>query len=124
MDEAWNILVAAGVPDGAVRPLRGQLGSAASRPDGARVCAALAAVASRLDDLSSRDRELIFAWLRAYVHHWPVAFSAALGRTGADVLEALAHDRFDPNRYLKLRRIAIENLARQSEHPSKAGEPK
>ena len=105
MVEAWNILRAAGLPDGGIRPV-------ASAPAKVIVLGALTDVAARLHELSARDREVIFAWLRAYRQHWPTSYAEVLGHMGDHVLAALAHDPFDGNRYLKLRRIAIDNLAR------------
>jgi hypothetical protein len=42
---------------------------------------------------------------------WPTRFRSALGRGGAATLAALERMPHDPNRFLKLRRIAIECLA-------------
>ena len=105
MEEAWNVLCACGLPDGAIRP-------ASSSPNDA-VLRALAEVATHLGALSRRDREVLFAWLCAFRQHWPTAFRTVLGATGEHVLGALESEStlFDSNRYLKLRRIAIENLA-------------
>ncbi|MGA9524351.1 MAG: hypothetical protein WBV82_23045, partial [Myxococcaceae bacterium] len=49
-----------------------------------------------------RRAELLLAWLRAWQHHWPQAAIAELW-----------NQRLDVNRYLKFRRLAIENLARR-----------
>src|SRR3954465_6535998 len=106
MPTAWEILCAAGVPDGAVRP----------PPSGplpaAEVTGALAAlVDAGFVGLSPVQRVCLLAWLRAFRHNWPRRFDAILGGVGAAAIAALPDAEADPNRYLKLRRIAIENLA-------------
>ena len=94
-----------GLPDGAVR----------TKPVGplpcAEVRAALAATLDGLDQLDPRRREPLLAWLKAWEHHWPKSFREILGETGGRCLSRLLEAPVDPNRYLKLRRIAIENLA-------------
>ena len=54
----------------------------------------------------------LMAWLRAWRHHWSDRFERTFGAEGAEIITALAERLDDPNRYLKLRRIAIANLAR------------
>ena len=104
MDDAWEELQAAGVPDGAPRPApRGPL-------DAARLRRAFATATSG-PPLPERRRETLHAWLAAFRHHWPARFSAVLGDDGDRALARLAATPGDPNRYLKLRRIALENLA-------------
>lgn len=105
MFEAWNILRAAGLPDGAIRPV-------GAAPAKGVVHGALTVVAARLHELPVRDREVLFAWLRAYRQHWPTSYSEVVGSAGDRLLGALGRDAFDGNRYLKLRRIAIDNLSR------------
>ena len=51
------------------------------------------------------------AWLSAFEHHWPTRFHALFGTQGAELLSALRGELTDENRYLKLRRIAVENLS-------------
>ncbi|MEQ8765587.1 MAG: hypothetical protein RL885_16800 [Planctomycetota bacterium] len=63
-------------------------------------------------DLKAQRRELLLAWLSAYEHHWPTSFRFVFGDEGPAALEALQRQAHDANRYLKLRRIAIENLTR------------
>lgn len=102
MEEPWKTLEAAGLPDGPVRP-------APRRGDFDGIRAALAAIdPAALDDAQAAALQ---AWLRAWRHHWPSRFEAELGERGDDVLAALAGRALDENRYLKLRRIAVENLA-------------
>lgn len=57
-------------------------------------------------------REPLLAWLSAFRHHWPDTWKRELGAPGVDLLERLSAAPYDANRYLKLRRIAIEALAR------------
>jgi hypothetical protein len=97
--------VAAGLPDGAIRPPpRGAL-------DGARLRAALEELAGAGRSLDHREQELLRAWLRAFKHHWPERFAAVLGDAGERALGRLGDGAGDANRYLKLRRIAVENLS-------------
>jgi hypothetical protein len=53
----------------------------------------------------------LLAWLSAFEHHWPRGFSRVAGTLGRKLLDELSRGTVDPNRYLKLRRIACENLA-------------
>lgn len=90
-----------GLPDGAVRPApRGPF-------DSGRVREAVREV------LASPDLDVapLLAWLRAWQHHWGGHFLRTFGAEGAGIVEGLSARLDDPNRYLKLRRIAIENLA-------------
>lgn len=57
-------------------------------------------------------REPLLAWLSAFRHHWPDTWKRELGAPGVDLLERLSAAPYDANRYIKLRRIAIESLAR------------
>lgn len=108
MDASWEILKDAGLPDGAPRPRpQGPL-------DGKRLRAAVADLAERPESLSPRRLELLLAWLQGGYHHWPRRWAEILGPVGVrtrDRLAAAAEGVVDPNRYLKLRRIAIENLS-------------
>ena len=54
----------------------------------------------------------LLAWLAAWHHHWPARFAQVFGSDGPALLATLADRVDDDNRYLKLRRIAIANLAR------------
>lgn len=56
-------------------------------------------------------RAVLLAWLEAWRHHWPSAFERELGNSAAELCDSLRELPFDENRYLKLRRIAVENLA-------------
>lgn len=106
MSEAWEILAASGVPAGAIR-------AAPDRTlEGARLRTALDEVTRRPEALTEREADPLLAWLRGFRQHWPVRFDQILGVAGSSALAALETRRSDPNRYLKLRRIAIENLSR------------
>ncbi|MBI4703231.1 MAG: hypothetical protein HY744_19110 [Deltaproteobacteria bacterium] len=103
MDGPWKPLCEAGVPWGAVRP-------AAHGPfDGPRVRRALGRVALELDAAAEGQRDALLAWLHGFRHHWPQRYAAEIGADGDALAARLAPA--DENRYLKLRRIAIENLA-------------
>jgi len=104
VNDAWKLIEAAGMPDGAPRAPGGRL-------DREELGRALAHVLDRIDELSVEHREPLLAWLRAFEHHWPERFHAELGSTGSRLSAALRSRSFDANRYLKLRRIAVENLA-------------
>ena len=102
----WESLCEWGVPSGAIRPASTQL------LDGGRVRDALTALLGEgFAGLSQSDRESLLAWLRALRHHWPGWFEPSLGRVGQVAIERLDDGAIDDNRYLKLRRIAIANLA-------------
>ena len=91
----------AGLPDGAIRPPpKGPF-------DAARVREAVREVASR----PGIDVAPLLAWLRAWQHHWGSHFRATFGDEGEGIVQRLRARLDDENRYLKLRRIAIENLA-------------
>ena len=90
----------AGLPDGAARPPpKGPF-------DAARVREAVREVAAEPGDVAP-----LLAWLRAWQQHWGSHFRATLGDEGEGIVERLRARLADENRYLKLRRIAIENLA-------------
>ncbi len=103
MDEAWSQLVELGVPDGAVRPV--SQGSVSA--DEARVHL-LAVMEGGVD---GRRAELLLAWLRAWQHHWPHSFEKVFGAAGEAAIAELSKRSLDGNRYLKFRRLAIENLS-------------
>jgi hypothetical protein len=102
MTDAWQILRDFGLPT-------------ATSPSGLKRAtrelgpATLAAVASAP---TGRDAEALAAFVFAWQHHWPETFATELAADTTAVLEWAERNRADDNRYLKLRRIAIENLAR------------
>lgn len=97
-----EILAAAGVPLGAPRPAPRAL----PEPDLLR-----RAVFDVVPAMSAEDRIPCVAWLAGFRHHWPTRFRELFGHRGELLVEELRESVPDANRYLKLRRIAIENLA-------------
>ena len=102
MVDAWKVLVDAGLPDGPPRPPpRGPLDIAGVR----------SAVAHAVDSVDTARVAPLLAWLGAWRHHWGAHYARTFGADGPRFLARLAPRLDDPNRYLKLRRIAIANLA-------------
>ncbi|HEY0480716.1 MAG TPA: hypothetical protein VGD37_24545 [Kofleriaceae bacterium] len=102
MIDPWQILRAGGVP--LMLPASGLKVSADDLASATR-----AVIATQP---SGRDAEALAAWIFAWQHHWPQSFAAKLGDAAASTTEWAARHTLDANRYLKLRRIALENLAR------------
>jgi hypothetical protein len=75
---------------------------------GELVAATSAAVA---ENPAGRDSEALAAFVFAWHHHWPRLFQQAFGGAASPLVTWAAMQFTDDNRYLKLRRIAIENLA-------------
>jgi hypothetical protein len=101
MEDAWQILRDSGLPlalpsSGVVRSLE-ELASATQ-----------AAIAQRP---TGRDAEALAAFVFAWHHHWPASFERGLGADASSVVDWAARNAIDEGRYLKLRRIALENLA-------------
>lgn len=101
--DSWKTLRSAGLPEGAARPSEG--GPLAAE----EVAAAVRALGERADALTEAERDPLAAWLAAFHHHWPDRYRAILGEAGEALRQRVRPT--DPNRYLKLRRIAVENLA-------------
>jgi hypothetical protein len=102
MVRAWKTLMDAGVPLGAIRSPR-------KRWNLAKVSRAVRVVASQ--PLTLVEQDALFAWLQAFEHHWPTTFGEVLGSPGRALARKLSRSVTDANRYIKLRRIAIENLS-------------
>lgn len=102
MAEPWLLLERAGVPLGALRAAGRGFDDGAIRSAVSRVIEA---------ELAQPEREALLAWLRGFRHHWADRFARVFGSEGDRWIAALEAAPFDPDRYLKLRRIAIENLA-------------
>jgi hypothetical protein len=66
---------------------------------------------ARPGQLTPAARDALLAWLLAFRRHWPSAYRRIFGDTGEELVGALEVD-CDANKVLKLRRIAVENLAR------------
>ncbi len=56
--------------------------------------------------------DALVAFVRAFAHHFPATFARAFDSDAARVPAWSEASVRDVNRYLKLRRIAIENLSR------------
>ncbi|MEE8409516.1 MAG: hypothetical protein V3T05_07920 [Myxococcota bacterium] len=103
MTDTWKLLVDLGLPDGAAKP------RSSARLPVKRLRAAVLEEAGATT--KPRHTELLLAWLSAWRRHWPSAFIEVFGQAGVDLIVELRSRPHDPNRYLKLRRIATENLA-------------
>jgi hypothetical protein len=106
MDEAWAILERAGVPCGALAMDKPDLA------DRAGVAAATRAVLARPERLGERERVGLLAWLRAWASSFPTSFHETFGDEGPALLARATEGVEDVGRYLKLRRIAREQLLR------------
>lgn len=98
MADSWQILRAAGLPL-AIPP-------ADAVPSVTELGAAVRAAIAQSP--TGRDAEALAAFVLAWSQHWPSSFAVSCDE---DVLAWAAQNRFDENRYLKLRRIALANLA-------------
>jgi hypothetical protein len=102
VSRAWDLLLRGGVPLAGV-------------PAGARpACAELASAALEViagEPAPSREREALAAWILAWESHWPTSFRASFGGEGARATAWARAQLTDENRFLKLRRIALELLA-------------
>jgi hypothetical protein len=72
---------------------------------------AVATRAAVAEHPSGRDGEALAAFVFAWHHHWPRVFEGMFGDAGAALLAWAGQQFSDEGRYLKLRRIAIENLS-------------
>lgn len=101
MRDPWQILHRAGLPMAGER--RGEPPSAEDMADALR---AVLAVAS-----AGRERDALVAFIDAWRQHWPSSFARALRGEAAEVTRWAEAHRGDEGRRLKLRRIALANLA-------------
>ncbi|MBA3392888.1 MAG: hypothetical protein H0T89_09605 [Deltaproteobacteria bacterium] len=101
MRNAWQILRDAGLPVAAER--------SAHTVDTHELAAATRDAIA--EEPTGRDAEALGAFVFAWQQHWPAAFSAAFAGDEPTLLAWAARQLPDDNRYLKLRRIAIANLA-------------
>jgi hypothetical protein len=113
----WDQLIAAGLPDGPAG-LRVALGSdmaGSTGPiptlDNAAIRTAILAVIQTWATLPLRERELFVAWFAALAQHWPTKAQQIAGSEFTRIHELVLNEVVDDNRYLKLRRIAIERIA-------------
>ena len=61
---------------------------------------------------TGRDAEALAAFVFAWQHHWPHAFAVDLAADAAPTVAWASAHVLDDGRYIKLRRIAVENLSR------------
>ncbi|AKU90916.1 hypothetical protein AKJ08_1303 [Vulgatibacter incomptus] len=104
--EDLDALVEMGLPLGPPGSARRETSSLAA----ARL--AVQRLATDPDLPEQRLREPLLAWLSAFRHHWRPTWANEIGLPGDALIERLEAEPFDRNRYLKLRRIAIESLSR------------
>ncbi|MEO8846277.1 MAG: hypothetical protein ABI591_00220 [Kofleriaceae bacterium] len=102
MREAWQILRDGGLP----------LAVASSGVTRTARELAVAMRAAIAEEPSGRDAEALAAYVFAWHQHWPACFATELGDDAGAVIEWATRNAIDDNRYLKLRRIALENLSR------------
>jgi hypothetical protein len=102
MTEAWQILRDGGMPLAIAR-------SSHTRTPAEIAVAIRAAIA---EQPSGREAEALAAFVLAWHQHWPASFATELGDDAKACVAWAARTITDDNRYLKLRRIALENLSR------------
>lgn len=103
MASAWQILIRGGVPLAAER--EGPPVSAAALGEAVR------AVLASPTPPAGREQEALAAFLLAWRKEWPTTFASVFGDDAEDLAAWARFSIPDPNRYLKLRRIAVANLA-------------
>lgn len=69
------------------------------------------AVTTVKGDARGREREALCAFVLAWSQGWPRSFAEAFAPHDDVIVQWAAEQFDDPNRYLKLRRIALANLA-------------
>ena len=105
MIDAWQILRAGGLPlvvDGALA-----LDARPRATDLAR--ATREAIAG---GPTGREADALVAFVRAWHDHWTACFADTFGDDAGTILGWADARRADRGRFVKLRRLAIENLAR------------
>jgi hypothetical protein len=102
MSDAWQILRDGGLP------LALPVSDAARSPE-ELAAATREAIAQHP---AGREAEALAAFVLAWHQHWPESFDRALGGDAGSVVAWASRHAVDEGRYLKLRRIALENLAR------------
>lgn len=101
MDDVWQTLRDGGLP--LALPTSGARPTPPALAD-----AALAAIAAAP---VGREAEALAAYIFAWHQHWPDSFAQSFSTSKDDVLAWATSAAIDDNRYLKLRRIALANLA-------------
>lgn len=102
MVDAWQILRDGGLPLA--------IEGTGQRRDAADLAAAVRAAIAEAP--TGRDADALAAFVLGWQHHWPRGFAGAHGDAAAAVIAWAEAHVGDAGRYIKLRRIAIENLSR------------
>jgi hypothetical protein len=102
MADAWQILRDGGLP----------LAMATSGVAPAAHELATALRSAIAEHPSGREAEALVAFVFAWQQHWPSSFSEANGAESQRMVDWASGYAVDDGKYLKLRRIAVENLAR------------
>ena len=102
MDDVWQILRDGGLP--LALPSSGMTRSSEELAIATRTAIA--------QQPTGREAEALAAFVFAWHHHWPGSFARELGAHALSVVDWASRNAVDEERYLKLRRIALENLAR------------
>lgn len=101
MIDPWEVLRRGGLPLGA--PQRG------TTPRAEELAAAVqSAIAT---EPRGRSRDALAAFILAWRRQWPHTFARVFGADAASTIEWGRASVTDPNRYLKLSRIAVAHLS-------------
>jgi len=112
-DQVWSalsLLIRAGLPLVATGPSDPADQHAKGKPTAGEMAAATLAILPSTT-LAPWMLEAVGAFLLAWAHEWPGSFQASFGARGRDVGTWAREHTPDAGRYLKLRRMAIANLA-------------
>lgn len=101
MRDPWQILHRAGLPMAGERT--------GTPPSEREIAEALGAVIA--SEVAGRERDALVAFIDAWRQHWPTSFARALGGGTSEAARWAEAHRGDEGRRLKLRRIALANLA-------------
>ncbi|MCX5746255.1 MAG: hypothetical protein NT062_27575 [Proteobacteria bacterium] len=102
MTDAWQMLRAGGLPLAMER--------GAGQVDAATLARAVREAIAGTP--TGRHADALAAFTIAWHQHWPAAFATAFASEARAIRTWADDHRGDPNRFLKLRRIALANLAR------------
>jgi hypothetical protein len=105
MDGAWQTLLDGGLPLAAARTDK-----PGAAPSARQLAVALRGVIAVKP--AGREGEALAAFVFAWQAHFRTSFAAEVGADAAEVLAFARERATDAGRYLKLRRIAVENLSR------------
>jgi hypothetical protein len=101
MRDRWQLLRDGGVPLA--------IAGAGARPEPPELARCARDVIAQ--EPGGRDAEALAAWIHAWRDHWPQSFEAGFEADAGAVVAWAERAAVDPGRHVKLRRIAIENLA-------------